>query len=257
MNPTTPVPTPTPEPVSELEAASESASADAVQLDEEQRAAVEHGDGPLLVVAGAGTGKTTVIARRIAHLITSGRARPSEILALTFNDKAAAEMQERVDLLVPYGYSDVRVATFHAFGEEVLAGHGLEIGIAPGSAVIDKTAQALFLAERIGKLPLRRYAPLSEPTRYLRRLADYFSRAKDEPWRPEDLVARAKVLRGATDPAARDQGERDLELAEAYGAYNRMLWEAGFLDFGDLLALTLRLFEESPSVLQRLQERYR
>ena len=257
MNPTTPMPTPAPVPAPELETAPEVASADAGQLDDEQRAAVEHGDGPLLVVAGAGTGKTTVIARRIAHLITSGRARPSEILALTFNDKAAAEMQERVDLLVPYGYSDVRVATFHAFGEEVLAGHGLEIGIAPGSAVIDKTAQALFLAERIGKLPLRRYAPLSEPTRYLRRLADYFSRAKDEPWRPEDLVARAEALHAASDPAVRDQGERDLELAEAYGAYNRMLWEAGFLDFGDLLALTLRLFEESPSVLQRFQERFR
>jgi len=228
-----------------------------VALDDEQRLAVEHGDGPLLVVAGAGTGKTTVIARRIAHLVTSGRARPSEILALTFNDKAAAEMQERVDLLVPYGHSDVRVATFHAFGEEVISGHGLEIGIAPGSSVLDKTAQALFLAERIDRLPLRRYAPLSDPTRYLHALAEYFSRAKDEPWRPEALRARAEVGRADPDPAVRDQAERDRELAEAYDAYNRMLWEAGFLDFGDLLALTHRLFEESPAVLRRFQERFR
>ncbi|HET7497172.1 MAG TPA: ATP-dependent DNA helicase [Candidatus Eisenbacteria bacterium] len=228
-----------------------------VALDDDQRAAVEHGDGPLLVVAGAGTGKTTVIARRIAHLVTTGRARPSEILALTFNDKAAAEMQERVDLLVPYGYSDVRVATFHAFGEEVLAGHGLEVGIAPGSTVLDKTAQALFLAERIEKLPLRRYAPLSDPTRYLHALADYFSRAKDEPWTAEELQTRAEARLGDPDPAARDQAERELELALAYQAYNRMLWEAGFLDFGDLLALTHRLFEESPAVLRRFQERFR
>ncbi|MEK7315232.1 MAG: UvrD-helicase domain-containing protein, partial [Candidatus Eisenbacteria bacterium] len=97
-----------------------------VVLDDEQRAAVEHGDGPLLIVAGAGTGKTTVIARRIAHLIESKRARPSEILALAFNDKAAAEMQERVDILVPYGYADVTIQTFHAFGQDVLAGYGLE-----------------------------------------------------------------------------------------------------------------------------------
>lgn len=237
--------------------ATEAPAADEIALDDEQRAAVEHGEGPLLVVAGAGTGKTTVIARRIAHLVASGRARPSEILALTFNDKAAAEMQERVDLLLPYGNADVRIATFHAFGEEVLSGHGLEIGIAPGSAVLDKTAQSLFLAERIEKLPLRRYAPLSDPTRYLGALADYFSRAKDEPWRPEELSARAEERLGSSDDAVRDQAERGLELAEAYGAYDRLLWEAGFLDFGDLLALTHRLFEESPSALRRFQERFR
>src|SRR5512132_4385922 len=89
---------------------------EAITLDDEQRAAVEHADGPLLIVAGAGTGKTTVIARRIAHLIESERARPHEILALAFNEKAAAEMQERLDLLVPYGYADVRIGTFHSFG---------------------------------------------------------------------------------------------------------------------------------------------
>jgi DNA helicase-2/ATP-dependent DNA helicase PcrA len=80
-----------------------------------QRKAVTHGDGPLLIVAGAGTGKTTVLTRRIAWLIAEKRARPSEILALTFTEKAAAEMQERVDRLVPYGYTDSVISTFHAF----------------------------------------------------------------------------------------------------------------------------------------------
>src|SRR5207247_9599604 len=103
-----------------------------LELDPDQRDAVEHDQGPLLIVAGAGTGKTTVIARRIAHLIASGRARPSQILALTFNEKAAAEMQERVDVLVPYGYADTYISTFHAFGEDVISSFGIEIGIAPG-----------------------------------------------------------------------------------------------------------------------------
>ncbi|HET7903584.1 MAG TPA: UvrD-helicase domain-containing protein, partial [Candidatus Eisenbacteria bacterium] len=151
------------------------------RLDDEQRAAVEHTDGPLLIVAGAGTGKTTVIARRIAHLIETKRARPSQILALAFNDKAAAEMQERVDLLVPYGYADVSIQTFHAFGEEVLSSQGLEIGIAPGFTVLDKTSQALFIAERLEELGLKRYMPLSDPTRYVSTLADFFGRAKDDP----------------------------------------------------------------------------
>ncbi len=218
-------------------------------LDEEQQTAVEHGDGPLLIVAGAGTGKTTVIARRIAGLIATGRARPSQILALAFNDKAADEMQERVDLLVPYGYADVTIRTFHSFGEDVLAGHGMEIGIAPGFTVLDRTAQALFLAERIDHLGLQRYAPLSDPTKYLSELATYFGRAKDEPIWPDEL-------RNAAARLEEDERERALELAEAYERYNTMLWKGGFLDFGDLLALTLRLFDESPGTLRRFQERY-
>src|SRR5438093_5940701 len=87
-------------------------------LNEAQRQAVTHHTGPILIVAGAGTGKTTVITRRIAWLIATRRARPDEILALTFTDKAAAEMEERVDTLVPYGYADVEIATFHAFRSE-------------------------------------------------------------------------------------------------------------------------------------------
>ncbi|PYM78620.1 MAG: hypothetical protein DME09_23110 [Candidatus Rokuibacteriota bacterium] len=79
-----------------------------------QREAVTHDAGPLLIVAGAGTGKTTVITRRIAWLIARKKARPEEILALTFTDKAAAEMGERVDTLVPYGYAEVTIATFHS-----------------------------------------------------------------------------------------------------------------------------------------------
>ena len=89
-------------------------------LNDDQLAAVTHDGGPLLIVAGAGTGKTTVITRRIAHLIAHGKARPEEILALTFTEKAAAEMEERVDTLVPYGYADVEISTFHAFGDRLV-----------------------------------------------------------------------------------------------------------------------------------------
>src|SRR5919204_6048777 len=100
-------------------------------LNAAQREAVTHDTGPLLIVAGAGTGKTTVITRRIAYLISEGRARPEQILALTFTDKAAAEMEERVDTLVPYGYADVEISTFHAFGDRLLREHALEIGLTP------------------------------------------------------------------------------------------------------------------------------
>src|SRR5260370_14026272 len=98
-------------------------------LNDAQREAVTNEAAPLLIVAGAGTGKTTVITRRIAWLIARKKARPEEILALTFTDKAAAEMEERVDTLVPYGYADVTIATFHAFGDRLLPEHALAIGL--------------------------------------------------------------------------------------------------------------------------------
>ena len=98
-------------------------------LNNEQAQPVTHAAGPLLIVAGAGTGKTTVITRRIAWLIEQGIARPEQILALTFTDKAAGEMEERVDLLLPYGYVDIHISTFHAFCEKMLREYGAEIGL--------------------------------------------------------------------------------------------------------------------------------
>ncbi len=107
-------------------------------LSEAQRAAVLHGDGPLLIIAGAGTGKTTVLTRRIAHLITAKRALPEEILALTFTEKAAVEMAERVDQLIPWGYSETRISTFHAFGDRLLREAALELGLPPQFRVLSR-----------------------------------------------------------------------------------------------------------------------
>ncbi|MFH1894286.1 MAG: UvrD-helicase domain-containing protein, partial [Patescibacteria group bacterium] len=92
---------------------------DLEKLNKEQKEAVRHGEGPLLIVAGAGTGKTAVITQRIAYLIDKGLAKPEEILAVTFTEKAAEEMEERVDKLLPYGYVDLWISTFHAFCERV------------------------------------------------------------------------------------------------------------------------------------------
>jgi len=85
------------------------------KLNKDQKQAVTHKTGPLLIVAGAGTGKTTVITRKIAYIIAKKWAKPSEIVALTFTEKAATEMEERVDQLVPYGFVDTQVSTFHSF----------------------------------------------------------------------------------------------------------------------------------------------
>ena len=99
------------------------------KLNKEQLQAVKHDKGPLLIIAGAGTGKTTVITERIKYLITKERVLPEEILALTFTEKAAAEMEERVDMAMPLGYGEMWISTFHAFCDRVLRDNAIHIGL--------------------------------------------------------------------------------------------------------------------------------
>jgi DNA helicase-2/ATP-dependent DNA helicase PcrA len=214
------------------------------ELTATQREAVVHDEGPLLIIAGAGTGKTTVITRRIAWLIAGGRAKPDELLALTFTDKAAAEMEERIDLLLPYGYLDVAAKTFHAFGDQLLRDHALNIGLTPNFRVLSKAEQLVFLRERVFDLPLEQLRPLTDPTRFVEALAAVFGRAKDEAVGPEEFLAQAQ------DP-------RTLEIANCYAAYQRLLRESDAVDFGDLVLLTVRLLEQHPDVLEQLQRRFR
>src|SRR5437773_6486999 len=180
------------------------------RLKDTQREAVTHDAGPLLIIAGAGTGKTTVITRRIAWLIAQKKARPEEILALTFTDKAAAEMEERVDTLVPYGYADVEIATFHAFGDRLLREHALELGLQPDFRVLNRAEQVIFLRDRLFQLPLERYRPLGDPTRPIRALITLITRCKDEAASPEEYAAHPerRPAPAAARPAADDLPDR-------------------------------------------------
>jgi len=105
-------------------------------LNKEQLQAIKHKEGPLLIIAGAGTGKTTVITQRIKYLVEKGLAKPQEILALTFTEKAAREMEERVDVALPYGYTNMWIMTFHSFCERILRREGLHIGMDPKSKLM-------------------------------------------------------------------------------------------------------------------------
>ena len=231
-------------------------------LNDAQREAVTHDAGPLLIVAGAGTGKTTVITRRIAWLIAQRRVRPEEILALTFTDKAAAEMEERVDQLVPYGYADVEIATFHAFGDGLLRGHSLEIGLQNDFSVLSRAEQVIFLGDRLFDLPLARYRPLGDPTRHLQAIITLVSRCKDEDISPDDYARCAERLRTAAtatpdDPEAGDRAEAQVELAATYTKYQALMERAGHIDFGDQIVLALRLLRTRPHVLNVYQRRFK
>jgi len=250
-------------------------------LNPEQLRAVTHGDGPLLVVAGAGTGKTQVITRRIAWLIATRRARPSEILALTFTDKAAEEMQVRVDQLVPYGYTDSAIATFHAFGDRLVREHALELGLPTDVRVLSRPEVVIFLREHLFELALDEYRPLGDPTRFLGALATLFSRCKDEDIAPADYLAYAERLGreaaavldaarapdngddpadSAADPTAEalvERARRQAELARAYARCQDLLAANAFIDFGDQVNLALRLLRESPAARDAVQRRFR
>ncbi len=244
-------------------------------LTDRQRLAVIHERGPLLIIAGAGTGKTTVITRRIAWLIGRQLAKPSEILALTFTEKAAMDMQERVDILLPYGYTDVAISTFHAFGDRLLREHAVEAGLAPQLRVLSRAEQLVFLRQHLFELPLDRFRPLRDPARYVEALATIIGRAKDEAVTPEEFLDVAQRRRqapsrdgdrGGTIAAAEEVSQRAgaatdqavvEELAEFYAAYQRILRQEQLLDFGDQMLLAIQLFTEHPSLLAAYRSRFR
>jgi DNA helicase-2/ATP-dependent DNA helicase PcrA len=241
-----------------LALASPAAEESLAGLNPRQSQAVTHGEGPLLVLAGAGTGKTAVITRRIAWLIATRRARPCEILALTFTEKAAAEMQERVDVLVPYGFADVGISTFHAFGRRLLSEHALALGL-PGEPKVLDTAQCLvFLREHLFELPLERLRPLPDPTRHLAALLGLVDRARDESVSPAEYTAHAeRAAAAARDQADAEEALLHAESASFYRAYLELLARHGLCDYGQLQWLALRLLEDHARVRREVAGRYR
>jgi DNA helicase-2/ATP-dependent DNA helicase PcrA len=242
-----------------------------VGLDRNQRRAVTHGDGPLLVIAGPGTGKTEVITRRVAWLISSRRARPSEILALTFTERAADEMQARVDLLVPYGQADTAIHTFHAFGDWVLREHALTVGQSDVPRVIGRAEAAVLLRDHLFGLGLDRLLPLGDPTRFVGALVDLFARAKEDGIGPDDLASYAAELEagvraahGGAPPEARetleallDEAGLQAEIGRAFSAYEDLLRTRSLIDHADQIRGAVRLLQERPAVRLALRRRFR
>lgn len=229
------------------------------KVNPQQQQAIEHGQRPLLIVAGAGTGKTTVVTERIAHLIMSEQVPSDNILALTFTDKAAGEMQDRVERILPFGYVDLWVMTFHSLGQRLLKEHALDIGLSNDFTLLSQTDQWLLIREHLEEFDLEYYRPLGNPTKFISALVKHFSRLKDEDISPEEYLKYAKALaKGKTKKSEEDRAEaaRILELANAYGTYNQLLLEANALDFGDLILYTLRLLRERPAILKKYQQQF-
>lgn len=227
-------------------------------LNPAQRRAVLHGEGPLLIVAGAGTGKTKVLTHRIARLIAAKAARPDQILAVTFTEKAASEMEARVDVLVPYTSSFAEISTFNSFGERILREYALDAGYPPDFRLLADVDQAVFFRENLFRLPLDYYRPLGQPTRHIQEVLEAIRRLKQEDVRPEDYVRYAEELGGqARDEAAKETARKHLEIARVFAAYQALLKDQGLIDFEDQVTLVVDLLRRRPSVLDEVRRRYR
>jgi DNA helicase-2/ATP-dependent DNA helicase PcrA len=232
-------------------------AARAFETDERQRAAIEHVWGPMLVIAGAGTGKTTVLIRRIARLIQQGHARPNEIIALTYTDNAAREMQERVRAeICGTDVSRLQVTTFHAYCNNLLIGCGKQFG------VLDDKDLWIYLRKRLRELNLKYFVRAANVSKFLDDLLEFMRRCQDELVGPEKYAHYVEQLERGELPVPRVCKTKDAELlsdeevlgrcreiADVLATVERMLREENFGTFGHMITRAHELLGQDAELL--------
>ncbi|MDM8085619.1 DNA helicase PcrA [Cellulomonas cellasea] len=218
------------------------ADADAllVGLNPQQREAVLHHGGPLLIVAGAGSGKTRVLTHRIAHLLATGRARPGEVLAITFTNKAAAEMRERVAAIVGPSAQRMWVSTFHSACVRILRREAATLGLRSSFSIYDSadSQRLLTMVARELDLDVKKFPPKA--------LAHKISALKDELVDPDEYAASVSTA-----------NDFDSTLAQVYTRYQARLRQAHALDFDDLIMQTVHMLQAFPQVAEHYRRRFR
>lgn len=207
-------------------------------LNPAQQSAVLHQEGPLLVVAGAGSGKTRVLTLRIANLIDEGKALPEEILAITFTNKAAQEMRDRIASQIGPVGKNIWVSTFHSACARILRSEASHLGYRPSFSIYDSSDTARLVGYAINELNLdtKRFSPKS--------IAAQISAAKNELIDFESYAKRA-------------EGIFERKISDIYRLYQQKLLQANAMDFDDLVMLVVHLFQSNSKVLQRYQRRFR
>lgn len=208
------------------------------KLNEQQKDAVFTVNGPLLILAGAGSGKTSVLTHRIAYLIDEAGVNPYNILAITFTNKAAGEMRERVDRIVGYGSEQIFVSTFHSMCVRILRRYAESIGYDRNFAIYDTDDQKTLMKDICKRLQI--------DTKQLkeRSILNYISSAKDELITPEQFMIQAQG-----DPNKK-------KVASCYMEYQAQLRKNNAMDFDDLLMKTVELFKHVPEALEYYQNRF-
>lgn len=247
--------------IKEPEVAFKQPKSNDIDLNPSQREAA-YASGPVLIDAGPGTGKTRTLVGRAAYLLSQPGIKSSQILALTFSNKAAEEMYSRVASAVLSDASEMWVGTFHAFGLELVRKYYDRLGISAKPTIIDPLEARLLLEQSLGSLDLKYYRSLRNPSAHIPSMLDAISRAKDELVCPR-LYSRlaTKEFRnapnGSKGEAQREKALRALEVAHVYTRYQVLLRQNGYLDYGDLLFWAGRLLKRNRDVRGALRERFK
>src|SRR5690242_18114243 len=207
-------------------------------LNPEQREAVLHINGPLLILAGAGSGKTRVIPSRIAYLVGDGHAQPNEVLAVTFTNKAAEEMRARVETLLGSDLSGMWVSTFHSLCARLLRREAPAIGLSRDFVIYDSADQLAVVKQALKQLNID--DSFVQPRAALSRISHAKNRMED----PDAL-------------ASTGWSHRDEQIAKIYAFYRQALHDSNALDFDDLLLYTVQLFEDAEAVRNRYAGQFR
>jgi DNA helicase-2/ATP-dependent DNA helicase PcrA len=221
----------------------------------DRQRAIEHREGPLLVSGAPGTGKTELLARRLAHLVAGG-ARPESVLVIASGRATEGRLRERCEALVEAPFEELWIGSWEAIGERILREHPAEAGLDPFFDVLGRAERLAMLLDRLDELPLRRHEIRGNPAGLLARLLARIDALKAERVGPTTLAERAQAA-SAADEADREAIRREQEFAELYATHDRILAASGSLDRGDVFLALDCLLVERPDVRRRIAERWR
>ncbi|MGL6097549.1 MAG: UvrD-helicase domain-containing protein [Fimbriiglobus sp.] len=226
--------------------------------DPSQDRAAAHRGSPFQLQAGPGTGKTKTLVKYVLSLLADG-VHPTSILILTFSNRAAGELGERIAAAAPEAAPLIWIGTFHAFGLDLVRRHYERLGLPPQPALFDKSDAIEVLQEILPTLPFKHYRNLWDPAMVLRDVMGAISRAKDEVTNPQQYRALADAMRttAGENEDAREAAEKCLEIAHVYDLYEQALRDHGAVDFGDLVMRAAVLLESDPELRETVQLRHR
>lgn len=236
----------------------ESASRTEKPLNEEQRAAAEHWGSPYLLEAGPGTGKTQTLVSRIEWLLEQKKVPPDQILVLTFSNKAAGELSDRIAARRPEAAAAMWIGTFHSFGLDIIRRFHERLKLPANPRLMDRTEAIDLLADRFPHLDLVHYRDVWDPSLVLSDILAAISRAKDEVTLPQRYAELSDAMWAAAQTGEeKEAAEKCQEVAKVYAAYEQLKEERQCLDFGDLVAVPVRLLEDDQEARTQVRGRHR